>query len=137
MNSVQGLPHQLICVLFVHRECAQSVTSPASVGAKKLGFMKLYGINVTGLSRNHRRLILNANRVRSTLFKRINAKEDSDASLIDDCSRRSSKLSAENVKTNLFKPIKPKEDSDLSLTDDSAAFFGTFSKFRFLFFLGS
>ena len=137
MNSVQGLQHQLICVLFVHRKCAQSVTSPASEAAEKLGFMKLCGINMTGLNHNHRSLMLNGNRVRSTLFKRINAKEDSDASLIDDCSRRNSKLSAEHVKTNLFKPIKAKEDSDLSLTDDSAAFFGTFSKFRFLFFLGS
>ncbi|RDX62419.1 Adenylyl-sulfate kinase, chloroplastic, partial [Mucuna pruriens] len=70
-----------------------------STAAEKLGFAKLRGINVAGLYRSHRSLVLHAAR-----SKPIKAKENTAASLIDDS----------------FKPIKAKEDSD---TEDFASAF--------------
>ncbi|KAI4315069.1 hypothetical protein L6164_027916 [Bauhinia variegata] len=124
MNTGQSLQSPTSCGLIQDFECGPPVRS---LSPTTLGFMKLCGIDVTGLDHSRRSLALYGHSVRLNLFKPINAKEDSGASLIDECSRKSSDLAAGNLKSNFFKPIKAKEDSDSSLNDDCAF---TGEKFR-------
>ncbi|KAI4327350.1 hypothetical protein L6164_019822 [Bauhinia variegata] len=125
MNTIQALLSPTSCVLNQDFECGLSVRSPSPTA---LGFMKLCGVDVTGLDRSRRSLRLYGRSVRLNLLKPIKAKEDYGASLIDECSRESSDNSAGNLKSNYFKPIKAKEDQDSSANDDSPAFNG--KKFR-------
>lgn len=127
MSTAKALQPPCSSGMFYKVECRPSVASP-SPSAEKLGFAMLCGINVAGSCRGRTSLVLLGDRSRSNSLKPIKAKEDTGASLIDDCNRKCS--------GNWFKPIKAKEDSELSCTDDCAAFSGTISSFQIHFLAG-
>lgn len=116
MSTVKAFQPPCSSGIFHKVECRPSSTSP-SPAADKLGFSILYRINVAGSCRSRRNLVLLGDRAKSNLLKPIKAKEDTGASLINDCSSKCS--------GSCLKPIKAKKDSESSCTDDRAVFSGT------------